>query len=110
MINTRSTSNNAPRKSSDVACRARAYLYLVELIGTHPAGLTWDSTHRLQGHVRLECGELVVIAPRDALHQPIVLTAPNWDAVRRADCHQRRELIDFYAITDPATLESALAA
>jgi hypothetical protein len=110
MSNTISTSTNASSKSSDQACRARAYVYLVELIGAHPATLTWDSTHCLQGHVHLECGELVVIAPRDATHKPVVLTAPNWDAVRRSLGDQRRELIESCAITDYAGLESALAA
>ena len=109
MSNTTSTSINARSKSSDHACRARAYVYLVGLIGAHPATLTWDSTHCLQGHVHLECGELVVIAPRDASHKPVVLTAPNWDAVRRSPGDQRRELIESCAITDRAGLASVFA-
>ena len=36
--------------SSVVNCQARAYDFLVQLAGTRPATVTWDSTHCLQGH------------------------------------------------------------
>lgn len=110
MSNTSSTAVNAHHTSPDRDCRARAHAYLVELIGTRPADLTWDSTHCLQGHVRVGCCELVLIAPRDASHVPVVLTAPNWDAVRRSQGDQRRALIASWAITDRASLCSLLAA
>jgi hypothetical protein len=109
MSNTTTTSLNACRKTSDRACRARAYVYLVELIGAHPDALTWDATHCLQGRVRLACCELVVIAPRDAFHEPVVLTTPSWDAIRRSFGDQRRELIESCSITDHEGLQSALA-
>lgn len=108
MSNTRSTNTNAHSTSPDRECRARAYAYLVELIGARPATLVWDSTHRLQGHMHLGCRELVVIAPRDAEHEPIVLTEPSWDAVRRSAADQRRALIRSCAITDHAGLVSIL--
>ena len=108
MSNTSSTSVNAHHTSPDRECRARAHAYLAELIGARSATLTWDSTHCLQGHVHLGCCELVVIAPRDASHVPVVLTAPNWDAVRRSADDQRRALIAAWAITDRASLASVL--
>ncbi len=37
--------------TSVTKCRARAYAYLTELIGSSPEALTWDATHRMQGHV-----------------------------------------------------------
>ena len=94
--------------SNTVACRARAHAYLVNLIGARAHTLTWDSTHCLQGHVHLAGGELVMIAPRDGSHEPVVLTEPVWDAVRRCPGEQRRELIRACAITDTARLDSAL--
>ena len=108
MSNTSSTSVNVHHTSPDRECRARAHAYLVELVGARPVTLTWDSTHCLQGHVHLGCSELVLIAPRDGSHVPVVLTAPNWDAVRRASDDQRRALIASSAITDRASLASVL--
>lgn len=108
MPNTSSTSVNAHRTSPDRVCQARASAYLVELIGARRATLTWDTAHRLQGHVHLDSCELVVIAPRDAAHEPVLLTAPNWDAVRRCPGDQRRHLIESCAISDAAGLASVI--
>ena len=96
--------------STVVNCQARAYDFLVRIAGTRPETLTWDSTHRLQGHVHVGDQELVVIATRDASHRPVVLTAPHWDAVRRSSDDQRRELISSWSITDHCGLVSSLAA
>jgi hypothetical protein len=96
--------------TSVINCQARAYDFLVRLMGTRPGALTWDSTHRLQGHVHVGDHELVVIATRDATHRPVVLTAPHWDAVRRSADDQRRELISSWSITDHSGLVSSLAA
>jgi hypothetical protein len=108
MSNTISASITAHHTSPDRVCRARAYTYLAGLIGTRSETVTWDSTHRLQGHVHLGSCKLVVIAPRDDEHQPIVMTEPSWDAVRRSAPGQRRELIEAWAIADHAGLESVL--
>ena len=108
MSNTSSASGDPHHISPDRECQARAYAYLVELIGDRPEKLTWDVTHRLQGHVHLASHELVVIAPRDTEHQPIVLTEPSWDAVRRSPADLRRGLIQSFAITDHAGLVSIL--
>ena len=108
MPNTLSTRVNAQPTAPDHECRARAYAYLVELIGARPETLTWDWTHRQQGHVHVGCRVLVVIAPRDALHEPLVLTASSWDAVRRSSAGQRRERLDRCAINDHSTLVSVL--
>jgi hypothetical protein len=85
-------------------CRARACAYLAEVIGARPETLTWDSTHCLQGHAFIGCREIVVIATRDALHEPVVLTAPDWEAVRRSSTDQRRALIMSFAITNHSGL------
>lgn len=84
----------------DSECRARASQFLTELIGSPPDDLLWDDTHHLQGHGHLRGRELVVIAPRDDDHKTIVLTAEDWDAVRRASSDQRRELLVSCAIAD----------
>jgi hypothetical protein len=108
MSNSISTSGGVQHTDSDPECRARAYAYLVELIGARPESLTWDSTHCLQGHAHVGHRDLVVIAPRDATHRPIVMTEPGWDAVRRSIADQRTALIQAYAITDHASLVSVL--
>jgi hypothetical protein len=101
--------SNTP-SSAVVNCQARAYDYLVRLMGARPDDLTWDSTHCLQGHAHLRGQEVVVIATRDVRRKPVVLTAPDWDAVRRSTGDQRRDLIESFAITDHSGLTMALAA
>ncbi len=93
--------------STVVNCQARAYDFLVRIAGTRPETLTWDSTHRLQGHAQLRGHELVVIATRDASHRPVVLTEPGWDAVRRSSNDQRHDLLESYSITDHSGLVAA---
>jgi len=101
-------SNSA--SNDDRQCRDRAYAHLIELIGNRPHTVTWDPIHCLQGHVHLGFSELVLIAPRDAAHQPVVLTEAGWDAVRRCPGAQRRDLIRWFAITDTSHLAACLAA
>jgi hypothetical protein len=108
MSNSTSTSVSVRHTDSVRQCRARAHAYLAELIGARPETLTWDTTHRLQGHAHVRHRDLVVIAPRDAAHRPIVMTEPGWDAVRRSLADQRTGLIEEYAITDHAGLVSVL--
>jgi hypothetical protein len=105
MSNTAATNATSQKTSADSECRARAYAFLLELIGVRPHTITWDSTHCLQGHVHIGTCELVVIAARDAAHDPVVLTSPSWDAVRRSPGAQRRGLLSACAITDRAHLE-----
>jgi hypothetical protein len=93
--------------STAVNCQARAYDFLVRIAGTRPETLTWDSTHRLQGHAQLGGHELVVIATHDASHQPVVLTESGWDAVRRSSNDQRHDLLESYSITDHSSLVAA---
>ena len=69
---------------SDTECHARARDFLVGVLGARPDALTWDHTHRLQGHAHLGGRELVVIAPRDDAHSTVVLTTQDWDQVRLA--------------------------
>ena len=102
--------NRIQATASESAGHARAYALLVEVIGDEPSDLVWDGTHPLQGHVHVGSHELVVIAPRDAAHQPVVLTALTWDAVRHSSADERRELIETGSITDHGRLVTALAA
>jgi len=102
-------SNAAERARPDIECRATASEFLAELIGSPHEGLLWDATHLLQGHSRLDGVELVVIAPRDEAHQTVVLTAHDWDAVRRADTDQRRHLLDVCAIADHERLVAVIS-
>jgi hypothetical protein len=92
----------------DFECRAKATEFLTELIGSPPDDLRWDETHHLQGHSHIDGRELVVIAPRDDAHQTVVLTAEDWDAVRRAITDQRRVLLDACAIADHERLVAIL--
>ncbi len=95
--------------SPDTECRARAHEFLVGLIGSAPDDLTWDDTHRLQGHAHLGGRELVVIAPRDDAHSPVVLTTEDWDQVRLTGGTQRRSMLGAYAIADRRQLAAVLA-
>jgi hypothetical protein len=92
----------------DIDCRAKANEFLTELIGSPPDDLRWDDTYHLQGHGHLNGRELIVIAPRDDDHQTVVLTAEDWDAVRRAGADQRRDLLDACAIADHNRLAAVL--
>jgi hypothetical protein len=85
---------------SDEEGQARARAFLRRLIGAAPTDLRWDETHHLQGHVHVGDRELVVIAPRDDVHEPIVLTAEDWDEVRHAPGAQAGKLIRQRAIHD----------
>jgi len=93
----------------DTECHARAHEFLVGLIGSVPDDLTWDQTHRLQGHAHLGGHELVVIAPRDDAHSTVVLTTQDWDQVRLTGGEQRRSLLGAYAIGDRFQLAAMLA-
>ena len=94
---------------SDTECHARARDFLVGVLGARPDALTWDHTHRLQGHAHLGGRELVVIAPRDDAHSTVVLTTQDWDQVRLAGGEQRRSLLGAYAIGDRRQLAAVLA-
>ena len=93
----------------DTECWARASEFLTELIGSPPDDLLWDDTYHLQGHGHLHGREVVVIAPRDDDHQTVVLTAEDWDAVRRASTDQRRDLLNACAIADHNRLVAVLS-
>ena len=105
-----SASNDADRVvRPDIECWARASEFLTELIGSPPDDLLWDDTHHLQGHGHLHGRELIVIAPRDDDHQTVVLTAEDWDAVRRASTNQRRDLLNACAIAEHTRLVAVLS-
>lgn len=60
-------------------CARRA---LAEALGADTP-IIWDDVHHLQGHVDHHGTHLVVIAPRDDAHRPLVLSESEWDAMRR---------------------------
>ena len=93
----------------DSECWARASEFLTELIGSPPDDLLWDDTYHLQGHGHFHGRELIVIAPRDDDHQTVVLTAEDWDAVRRASTDQRRDLLNACALIDHNRLVAVLS-
>jgi hypothetical protein len=82
---------------------------LTELIGSPPAALRWDICHRLKGDVCVHGCELVVIAPRDAAHRPVVLTALDWDEIRSASAEERSTLLGRYSIANHDQLVAMLA-
>ena len=92
----------------DTDCWARATEFLSKLFGSPPADLRWDDTHHLQGHGHVRGRELIVIAPRDDDHQTVVLTAEDWEAVRRASTDQRRSLLEASAIVNRKKLVAVL--
>ena len=93
---------------SDQECRAIACEFLVEVLGALPSDLTWDSRHHLQGHAHVGEREVVVIAPRDDQHRPVLVTAEDWDAIRAADSGQRAAVLAAAAITDRRRLPLVL--
>jgi hypothetical protein len=71
------------RRLDDHEAQARALVHLASLAGTDClADVCWDPDHHLQGHVEVAGRHLVVIAPRDDSHLPLVLTESDWDALR----------------------------
>ena len=98
-----------PRRCSTEECHHRADAFLTDLIGTAPDDLRWDPTHQLQGHAHLGTCELVVIAPRDTAHETVVLTAEDWDEVRRTAVAERSLLLEQLAIHDHDELVAAVA-
>ena len=81
-------------RGTDAECRKRATDFLTGVIGCLPDDLRWDETFHLQAHAHLSGHELVVIASRDDAHQPIVLTAMDWDQVRREDANRQQLLVE----------------
>ncbi len=45
--------------------------------------VAWDPEHHLQGHAVINGEHIVVIAPRDEAHMPLVLSEADWDELRR---------------------------
>ncbi len=83
--------------------------YLRSLIGVVPSDLAWDDAHHLQGHAHVGETELVVIAPRDDAHDTVVLTATDWEDVRRSAADSRRSLLRERQIATRLRLAEVLA-
>lgn len=45
--------------------------------------VAWDPEHHLQGHAEIDGEHVILIAPRDDEHRPLVLTEAEWDELRR---------------------------
>ena len=99
----------APRRL-DEECQADASAFLTRLVGHQPSRVCWDSTHHLQGHAVIEGHELIVIAPRDAAHQPLVVTVADWKDIQHAPNGGRVSLLRCRRITTRQHLLDALAA
>ena len=68
----------------DEAAHQRALELLAELMGPGcTEHVCWDLDHHLQGHVDVDGRHVVVIAPRDDDHAPLVLSEDDWEALRR---------------------------
>jgi hypothetical protein len=68
----------------DDQAHQRALEFLAELLGEDCTDrVCWDLDHHLQGHVDVHGQHVVVIAPRDDDHAPLVLSEDDWDALRR---------------------------
>lgn len=89
-----------PGRLTEHEGRARAGRHLQRLIGNAPNDLCWDHDHHLQGHVHVGERELVVIAPRDEVHEPIVLLAEDWDEACHASSQRAADIVRERAIRD----------
>ncbi len=69
---------------SDDQAHERALHHLATCVGNDCSDeVCWDPEHHLQGHVDVDGHHLVLIAPRDVAHEPMVLSEQEWDALRR---------------------------
>jgi hypothetical protein len=72
------------QRFNDDEAHQLAEQYLASVVGAECAcAVRWDGEHHLQGHLDLSGKHLVVIAPRDDEHDPIVMSETEWDACRR---------------------------
>jgi hypothetical protein len=93
----------------DSECHARAADFLAELVRSSTGAISWDTDHRLRGHVFIHGLELVIIAARDTGHEPVVLTELDWGRLRTASAEERSALLRRCAIADHDRLEAILA-
>ena len=72
------------QRFDDDQAHQRAERYLASVLGKNFAcEVHWDGDHHLQGHLDHSGRHLVVIAPRDDEHHPIVMSETEWDTCRR---------------------------
>jgi hypothetical protein len=72
------------QRLSDEQAHERALRHLVTCLGADcSAEVCWDPDHHLQGHVDVDGRHLVLIAPRDDVHDPRLLVEADWEALRR---------------------------
>jgi hypothetical protein len=110
MNTTSDDSTSAPgvrRYRTDDESHAQATEFLTALVGSPPVRIVWDTKNRLEGHLCVSGHELVVIAARDDVHRPVVLTVDDWSAVRR-DGRAPGALLARCAIVNRKRLAAAL--
>ena len=107
MITTSPTPGTSPECHSDEDAHAAACSFLAGLIGSHDNAVCWDATYHLQGHTFVDGLELVVIAPRDRSHRPLVVTGEDWDEIHRQSRARREALLNTCSITDRRRLREA---
>lgn len=77
------TAKTAIRLSDEVSHR-RAIEHAATILDVDgEPTVVWDADHALQGHLEIAGRHLVLIAPRSADHEPLLLTEPQWDLLRR---------------------------
>lgn len=91
-------------------CQVEARDFLARLVGRPHSSVCWDPTHQLQGHAVVDGQELILIAPRDAAHEPVVFTAADWDEIQHSPSERRTALLCSCRITSRRRLRDALAA
>jgi hypothetical protein len=71
----------------DDTAHERARRYAATHLGLQALpDVVWDADHHLQGHFDIAGHRLVLIAPRAADRQPVLLTEGDWDGFRRPWC------------------------
>lgn len=71
------------QRLDDDQAHVRALEHLASVAGAEcTARVCWDLEHHLQGHVDVAGRHVVLIAPRDDEHEPVVLSEADWDALR----------------------------
>jgi len=96
-------------RRGDAECQISASAFLAELIGAAPDDLIWDGKHHLQGHAHWGGREIIVIAARDAVHRPVVLTVEDWDTIRHSFGCDRGQLLRSAAIDSHSRFVEVLA-
>ena len=79
---------NKETRLSDDEAHDLAVRHLADVLGSNTVPpIAWDGDHHLQGHLDVAGHHMVLIAPRDPDHCPLLLSDEDWDSLRRTHCH-----------------------